>query len=65
MSTKEFLNFLSIAQGSPSEVETELLISMRLGFCSVDVHRELSDNLDEIGRMITGLYNHLSVKLTS
>lgn len=31
-SDKEFLQFLSIAQGSASEVETEVLIAHRLGF---------------------------------
>ena len=31
-SGKEFLQFLSIAQGSANEVETEMLISHRLGF---------------------------------
>ncbi len=31
-SDKEFLQFLSIAQGSTSEVETEILIANRLGF---------------------------------
>ena len=30
--TKEFLNFIAIAQGSASEVETELLIAQRLGY---------------------------------
>ena len=58
-STKEFLNFLSMAQGSASEVETELLISFRLNFLSQKVLEEMHIKLDEIGRMITGLCNHL------
>jgi four helix bundle protein len=58
-STKEFLNFLSIAQGSASEVGTELLISQRLNFLTEKDFQSLSVNLDEIGRMITGLSNHL------
>jgi four helix bundle protein len=61
-STKEFANFLSIAQGSASEVETELLISYRLGFVSEEKFRTLVDNLDEIGRMLTGLRQHLYSK---
>ena len=31
-STAEFLNFLSIAQGSRAEVETQTLIAQRLGY---------------------------------
>ncbi len=62
-STKEFLNFLSMAQGSASEVETELVIGFRLGYMSDDVLHGLTSALDEIGRMITGLGNHLKTKL--
>lgn len=62
-STKEFLNFLSMAQGSASEVETEVLISFRLGYCPERVFQDLLSKLEEIGRMITGLGNHLSAKL--
>ncbi len=61
-SLKEFLNFLSIAQGSTSEVETELLISFRLGYCSEEVFELLFSKLNEIGRMITGLCKHLNAK---
>jgi four helix bundle protein len=64
-STKEFLNFLSIAQGSTSEVETELLISMRLNYLPEKDYQGLAVKLDEIGRMITGLSNHLKSKLDS
>ena len=62
-SDKEFLNFLSMSQGSASEVETELLISLRLNFLSNEDYRNLMQQLDEIGRMITGLGNHLKAKL--
>lgn len=62
-SSKEFLNFLSIAQGSASEIETELLIALRLGFLSEDTHKVHLARLDEIGRMITGLCGHLRTKI--
>jgi len=61
-SIKEFANFLSIAQGSASEVETELLISFRLNYISEDNYRKLFCSLNEIGKMITGLSNHLKSK---
>lgn len=62
-SDKEFLNFLSMSQGSASEVETELLIAFRLGYISDDVFQSLMQNMDEIGRMITRLCSHIRTKL--
>jgi four helix bundle protein len=61
-SDKEFIQFLSHAQGSASEVETELLIASRLGFIQTESYEVLSHTLDDIGRMITGLTNHLKRK---
>jgi four helix bundle protein len=58
-STKEFLYFLSNAQGSASEVATEILIAFRLGFLNEKIYSNLYSNLDEIGRMISGLRQHL------
>lgn len=63
-SDKEFLNFLSIAQGSASEVETEFLIAFRLGYVENDQYQTLMRNLNEIGRLITGLGRHLKAKQT-
>ena len=54
-----------MAQGSASEVETELLISFRLGYIREDVYEDLARKLDDIRRMITGLGQHLSKKLDS
>ena len=61
-SDKEFLNFLSIAQASCSEVETELLIAKRLDYLSVEVYDQLKTTSDSIGRMIIGLSKHLKSK---
>jgi four helix bundle protein len=61
-SDKEFLYFLSNAQGSASEVETELLIAFRLGFLQEVRYKNLYQELDEIGRMITGLSKYLKTK---
>jgi len=52
---REFVNFLSIAQGSASEAETELLIALRLGYLSEQTHSSLRAELDELGRMLVGL----------
>jgi four helix bundle protein len=58
-SAKEYLQFLSHAQGSASEVETELHIAHRLGFLSDAEYDELGKAVNDIGRMITGLANYL------
>ena len=63
-SEKEFLYFLSNAQGSASEVSTEILIAFRLGFLSQENYLNLSPKLDETGRMLSGLKNHLLQKIS-
>ena len=54
-SSKEFAHFLSIAQSSGSELETELLIAERLGYLGSGGYTEMRDELDSIGRMLVGL----------
>ncbi|MGB8510553.1 MAG: four helix bundle protein [Pyrinomonadaceae bacterium] len=61
-SGKEFSHFLLNAQGSASELETELLIAQRLGYIDQSRFTELRASLDKIGRLITGLDQHLRQK---
>ena len=61
-SPKEFAYFLSNAQGSASELETELLIAQRLGYLDEEVYSEMRTTLDSIGRMIVGLSQYLKRK---
>ena len=56
-SKREFNRFLSMAQGSVAELETHLIISENLGYCS-DI-RSLLNELDEISKMIVGLMKSL------
>jgi len=56
---KEFAYFLSNSQGSASEVETEILIASKLNYIDEPTYLVLRSNLDDIGRMLTGLYQHL------
>lgn len=58
-SSKEFAYFVSIAQGSASELETELIIAYRLGYLSETLFSKLIADLERIGRMITGLTRRL------
>ena len=54
-SGNEFRNFLSIANGSLSELETQLLICVRLGYLSdADIKTALSLS-NEIDRMLSAL----------
>lgn len=61
-SNKESIYFLSNAQGSASEVETELLIAYRLGYLKENTYTETRAILDSIGRMLIGLSQHLKRK---
>jgi four helix bundle protein len=61
-SNKEFLQFLSTAQGSCSELETELLIGHKLGYLEQSDYLELRTEADSIGRMLLGLSSHLRKK---
>jgi four helix bundle protein len=56
-SRKEFKQFLSISQGSVAELETQLIIAEKLGYCS-DINSLFSE-LDEISKMIIGLIKTL------
>jgi len=62
-STKEFLRFLSIAKGSLSELETQLILTHRLKYISKDNLKEIIELTDEIGKMISGLRKSLLKKL--
>src|SRR5919205_127820 len=48
-SPREFVHFLSNAQGSASELATELLIAHRLEFLSAKEYQAVSAELDNIG----------------
>ncbi|HXT63630.1 MAG TPA: four helix bundle protein [Pyrinomonadaceae bacterium] len=58
-SNKEFARFLSNAQGSASELETELLIAYRLGYLDEASFSSLTNQLQRVGRLITGLSKHV------
>ena len=56
----EFIQFLHIALGSASELETHLIISQRLGLLSINSYDEIMNALNEIIKMICGLINSLN-----
>jgi four helix bundle protein len=54
-SNKEFLRFLFIAQGSISELDTQLLIANNLDFISKEEYISISEKLVAIRKMLAGL----------
>jgi four helix bundle protein len=60
--TSEFLHFLSIANGSLKEVETQVLIAQRLGYVNEERTSEAVALTTEVGRMISGLAKSLRSK---
>ncbi len=59
-STKEFIHFLSISNGSRAEIETQLLLCVKIGYvkeCDIKKSMEL---LIEIRKMIYSLMRTLS-----
>jgi four helix bundle protein len=50
-SVKEFLYFLSVANGSSYELQTQLLISNKLNFLKDDLLESMLNELDEIQKM--------------
>lgn len=58
---KEFIQFLHIAQGSASEVETQLEIAYRLSYINGTEKSNLNKKLDDITKMIFGLQRSLKI----
>jgi four helix bundle protein len=52
---REFRNFLSMAQGSLSELDTQLDLGILLGYVSTEDLGELWDELLRIDKMLSGL----------
>ena len=56
---KEFLNFLHIAKGSLSELDTQLEIARRLEYLDQARWEALDERLEQIDRMLRGLVHSL------
>jgi four helix bundle protein len=57
--TGAYLNHLSIAAGSLAEVDTHLGVAERLGYITQLEVEEITKQLEEVGRMLTGLRKSL------
>jgi four helix bundle protein len=52
---KEFINFLHMAQGSLSELDTQIEVAKRLGYLKDDDWNRLDQQLNRIDKMLSGL----------
>ena len=64
-SRKEFAHFISNAQGSASEAETELLIAHRLGYLSETKYYLLREAHDDLGKMLNGLARNIQQRISA
>lgn len=56
----EYIQFLRISLGSGAELETQLLISQKIGFLTESKYQRLNDELQVIMKMLSRLINALS-----
>ena len=58
--TGEFIQYLSHAEGSRAELDTQFVIALELGYCPVARAQLAIELLDEIRRMLNGLRRKLA-----
>ena len=57
---RELARFLSIAAGSASEAEYQLLLARDLGYLQPGAHRQLDEQVNEAKRMLNSFIQRLS-----
>lgn len=62
-SDKEFIHFLKIALGSNAELETQIILSHRLGFLSSEKHDLILKETKDISKMTISFINYLENKI--
>ena len=60
--TKEFVQFISHAEGSLAELDTQLRLGLELGFCSNGETAHIVARMEEIRRMLNSLRRKLTAK---
>ncbi|HVN17420.1 MAG TPA: four helix bundle protein [Dongiaceae bacterium] len=59
-SNRDFVRFLRHARGSLAEIETQVLIAQQRRYLDPATTAKLTDKIDELGRILSGLINSLS-----
>ncbi len=57
--SKVFKQFIGIARGSCSELETQNQIAYRLGFIPKEKYQELDEKITEVAKMLSAFYAKL------
>src|SRR5579864_7466864 len=58
-SNRDFVRFLRHARGSLAEIETQVLIAQQRKYLNTETATNLSQKIDELGRILSGLINSL------
>ena len=61
-STKEYIQFLKIARGSLTELDTHLIVSGKLGLVDKDESARIETDISDIGKMLNRLIKSLEGK---
>ena len=61
-SKQEFIRFINIASGSLAELETQLMLSNRLNFVTIEKLNQLKNQTKEISKMLFALQRSLAEK---
>ncbi len=62
-STREYLHYLSIAQGSLAEIETQIELARRLGYLNPADHAPVVALSSSVGKQLFSLRNALRLKI--
>ena len=61
---REKLHFLRISSGSMSEIETQLMLSLNLGYVSQEAFDELSEKVTSLWKQLNALVSSLKKRLS-
>lgn len=56
----EFVQFISHAEGSSAELDTQVILAVELGFCKKPAALPIYESIDEIRRMLNALRRAIS-----
>ncbi|MDR1603422.1 MAG: four helix bundle protein [Gracilibacteraceae bacterium] len=59
-STKEFIQFLSVARGSKAEIQTQMLLCVEIGYLANTDILEAMGLAEEVGKMLSALIQKLT-----
>ena len=59
---KEFIQFLSHSEGSVAELETQVILGVELGYCTLADRQEITNLTTELSKMLDSLRRRLEAK---